>query len=234
MSTKKIIPIPLKHIFTRTQWQSDENKKARKADPTIEADGVEFEKIAIHFPEDFISRDLVEREFIRKQVVHGTRGIKRREDKSVIPNSRKEKPVEVYGYPVEGTNRHDIFQQLATYGLNLIDNEQSYTTKVDMIRSITHAKPLDRERPESKKKRVKGEKMELVTQIPIRVEKALFERVKAFQEEHKIKNRANIFYYLCLLALESFKEPSIEAVDIRITETPIIKPYDEYFNQLFA
>ena len=205
-SIKRTVPTSLKHIFVRTQWQSDENKKARKLDKSIEADGVEFEKIAIHFPEDFISRDLVEREFIRKQVVHGTRGIKRREDKSVIPNSRKEKPVEVYGFPVEGTNRHDIFQQLATYGLDLIDNEQSEKAKEDMIRTITHAKPLDRERPESKRKRKKGEKMELVTQIPIRVEKALFERVKAFQEENKIKNRANIFYYLCLLALESFKD----------------------------
>ena len=208
MPTEKLVPSELKYIFKRTDWQTIENKRARKLNPSIEPDGVEFERIAIHFPPDFLSMVLVEQEFIRRQVVHGTRGVKRREDKSIIENSRKEKPVEVYGYPVQGTNKHDIFQQLATYGLDLIEKEQDEKTKEDMIRSITHAKPLERERPESKKKRVKGEKMELVTQIPLYVTKELYERVKFFQEENKIKNRANIFYFLCNIALSSFKNNS--------------------------
>ena len=54
MLTTKLVPSELKYIFTRTNWQSDENKKAQKLDPTIQADGVEFEKIAIHFPPDFL------------------------------------------------------------------------------------------------------------------------------------------------------------------------------------
>lgn len=207
MPTAKLVPSELKYIFKRTNWQTIENKRARKLNPSIEPDGVEFETIAIHFPPDFLSMILVEQEFIRRQVVHGTRGVKRREDKSIIENSRKEKPVEVYGVPIQGTNKHDIFQQMAAIGLDLIESEKNEGMKAEMTAFVVNAKPLDRERPESKKRREnsKGDKPELVTQIQVCVTKELFERVKVFQEKNKIKNRANIFYFLCNVALASFK-----------------------------
>lgn len=196
--SKQEVPAQLKIVFNRTEFQSRENKKARKLDPTIPLDGVEVEYPAIHFPKEFFPYTLIQKEWIRLQLVHGTRGRRRRADQTFIEGAKKVKPTFAYGYQVEGTHKRDMFFQIAEYGMSMIENEQDEAKREKMINEIVESEPPVR----SIGKKVDGVEPIITTQTPIKISKELYDKVHAFQEEHNMKNRANIFYYLCLLALK--------------------------------
>lgn len=185
-----------KLVFSRTNFQTRENRAARRNGENIESDGVEWHEVSIHFPPTFFT-DLVsgeKRKWILSQVVHGTKGVRKGELSSrPLPS----------GDLLLGTSKRDIFYQLAKFGFEVVlqkENEggSEFAESLAFIEQNNH---LQRLLPKSKKQTVAVR----TTQTPIKVDVEIFESVKAFKERHKLRNIANIFYALSLLALKEFE-----------------------------